>query len=451
MKKLFGVLKIRKEERLFFTIALFIFIGMNILFIHAHYPAFTQANNGHIGAYALFGDKLDLSGYDPYTYMTITQFTTRYILNRHPLITIFLYPLYLLNHWIMVSFNFNAAMFIIAFFIILASSYSAIFMFRFLHDIMKLKRSDACWLTALLFSFGAIMTSSVSPDLFMLSMFMLTLALYVFSRAIINNQEVQWYKTAILYIITAGITITNGIKILLGMLFVNGKRTFSHKNLILSFIIPTLIILVVGFAEYKKMYLPRIENDQKINLNKQKENPELSAKIDSICTVKREAINGKSHADIPYIELINADADRWNCSVEWFFGESIQIHQDYSLMDIYKGRPMIVRYRHWWNYAIEGLIVLTFFAGIWIGRRNKIVQMLASWFAIDVIIHIVLGFGLNEANINGCHWMFFIPVALSSMYTFKNGLLSHYLRALVPMLTIYLWIYNGTLLVSHLI
>lgn len=451
MSNPFNIFKVRKGERCFFIIALIVFITMNATFIRSHYPAFTQANNGHIGAYALFGNKLNLSGYDPFTYMTITQYTTRYELNRHPLITIFLYPLYLINHWIMTTFDFNAAMFIIAIFVILASVYSALFMTRILQELMKLKRKDAYWLTALLFSFGSIMTSSISPDLFIFSMFMLTLSLYVFGKAIINHRTVAWYKTAFLYLFTTGITITNGVKVLIGMLFVNGKKAFRARSLFLNFILPSVIIIIASYIQYENLYLPKLENDKRIFTQKQEKDPAQMAKEDSIARFKRELINGKQHTDVPYFNLINTDVDHWNCTLEWFFGESIQMHQDYPLVDIYMGRPMVVHYRHWWNYAIEVFMVMLFFVGIWIGRRNKNIQMLVSWFAIDIIIHIILGFGLDEANINGCHWMFFIPVALSCIYNVRGKKYITYIRPLVAVATFYLWIYNGIILFNHLI
>lgn len=124
-------------------------------------------------------------------------------------------------------------------------------------------------------------------------------------------------------------------------------------------------------------------------------------------------INGRPVSDKPFLSLINADASRWNGIVEGLFGESIQLHRDYLLGDIFLGRPIIVKYSSWVNYAIELLVVALFLAGLFYGRKDRIIQMLLAWFAIDLIIHVVLGFGLNEVAINGGHWMFIIPIALA--------------------------------------
>ena len=69
--------------------------------------------------------------------------------------------------------------------------------------------------------------------------------------------------------------------------------------------------------------------------------------------------------------------------------------------------------------------------------------MLLAWFACDVTLHLILGFGITEVYIMTAGWAFIIPIACG--YLLKG--LSHkprrLLRGLLLVLTIYLWIYNG--------
>ena len=156
MRNPFKIFAIHKEERLLAFVSTCILIVLNGLLIYNHSPKFLKANWGKIGGWSLFNNQLHLSGYDPYAYMTLTKFNVYYSIDRHPIITLLLYPFSVLNHWIMKTWDVNAAMYIMAFLVIIASLYAVIFMYRTLHELMGLKRSDSIWLTALLFSFASI-------------------------------------------------------------------------------------------------------------------------------------------------------------------------------------------------------------------------------------------------------------------------------------------------------
>jgi hypothetical protein len=118
------------------------------------------------------------------------------------------------------------------------------------------------------------------------------------------------------------------------------------------------------------------------------------------------------------------------------------------------GRPVFVAYDHWWNYAVEGLVVLLFVAGIWYGRRQRFLWLLMSIFLADMVLHLGFGFGINEVYIMATHWIYVIPLAMG--YLFKSCLdkrpgLRYALRGLVLFLTSYLYIYNIWLITKYLI
>ena len=50
---------------------------------------------------------------------------------------------------------------------------------------------------------------------------------------------------------------------------------------------------------------------------------------------------------------------------------------------------------------------------VWVMRRTRIVKVLLGMFAVDVVIHIVCGWAVNEAYIFSPHWMWMLPVIIS--------------------------------------
>ena len=85
--KIFGI---KKEEKRLVVIAGLVFAFLNALMLYVHFDDFTRG--GLVGAWSLYNNKLLLSGYDPYAYMTIYKWDVFYVLSRHPLISLFYYP-----------------------------------------------------------------------------------------------------------------------------------------------------------------------------------------------------------------------------------------------------------------------------------------------------------------------------------------------------------------------
>lgn len=78
--------------------------------------------------------------------------------------------------------------------------------------------------------------------------------------------------------------------------------------------------------------------------------------------------------------------------------------------------------------------------------------MALSGFAFDMLLHMGLGFGINEVYIMGAHWLFVMPLAMAFMVKkVENGRLRPWLRGLLVLLTLWLWAYNGTLLIGYLL
>lgn len=113
-----------------------------------------------------------------------------------------------------------------------------------------------------------------------------------------------------------------------------------------------------------------------------------------------------------FMNWTDATSSRTQSIIENLMGESIQLHQDYVLEDELRHRPMFVKYRYAINYVVEAVIMLLFVAGIWAGRKSKYLWLVMSYFGLDMMLHIGLGFGLNEVYIMAGHWIYAIPIAI---------------------------------------
>lgn len=85
---------------------------------------------------------------------------------------------------------------------------------------------------------------------------------------------------------------------------------------------------------------------------------------------------------VGFLSWTDVTTSRSQALIENFFGESIQLHEDYLLEDELRNncaRPMFVPYRHWWNYAAEAILLLLFAGGIWAGRKHRFLWLALSY------------------------------------------------------------------------
>ena len=66
-------------------------------------------------------------------------------------------------------------------------------------------------------------------DHFGMSLFFLSMTLYLAGKQQKEHQGMPWWQTALLFFFTAGITLSNGAKTFLAALFTNGKKLFPPE------------------------------------------------------------------------------------------------------------------------------------------------------------------------------------------------------------------------------
>ena len=454
--KAFKLFKIKPEERIQSLVALGVIVLLNALFIYRMHDLFMQEGFGPY--WKVFERELHLSGYDPLTYLGVTDWDVVYQVYRHPLLSFMIWPLYLLNEGLTWLLGVNCVQYLVAFWLY----YSYIFLYRIHREVIALSRWDATLLTAFYFSFAYILLSVIVPDHFTISMFLLLITLYISGVCIQKGREFRWWQSAIFFYITAGVTLSNGIKVFLSGFFVNLKDFFRPKYLLLAVVLPTALLWGTAVWEYRTYVLPKekaraeMKTRQEEALQKQVAamSPEdrktfeaKQARRELRLKLQKEKA-GQPMEDHGFLKWTDISTSRWQSVYENLFGESLQFHRQHFLEDTLVGRPVFVKYDTVFSYIIEGLILLLALAGIWTGRRRRFLWLCLSCFGVDMFIHLILGFGLNEIFIMAPHFMFVLPIATAYLFKTVNW---QWLRLAVVFLTIYLLMYNGYLLTDFLL
>lgn len=477
-----SLFRIKREERALAIVLLLVFLTLDALVVCKYYDVFTPLNAHY---WHLFISKFHISGFDPITYSVVSDWTAGYNVYRHPLLAFYMYVPYLINQALIWATGINCAIFIVAAIQMFSAFYSAIFLYRICREIVGVSRTDSTLLTFFFFGFAFVMLSSMVPDHFIISMMLLLLALYVSGKLMIRRRKLTIWQSALYFFLTAGTSLNNGLKIYLSDLFVNGFRIFRPKFLFLAILLPAALTWGAARMSYDHIVWPRdvaakaarakakAAKEAKKKAEAAERHRQDSIRIasftleqmdslrrdsvqrDSIAKAKPKPVrrrkNGKPIANGEFIGWTDITTSRSESIVENLLGESIQLHQDQVLGDVLKSRPMIVHYRHWYNYAVEGLIALLFVLGVWAGRRSRFMWLVMSYFALDMVLHIGLGFGINEVYIMSAHWIYAIPIAVA--FLLNNVSRRRYqlaLKGVLALLAVWLWAWNVTLIVGYL-
>ena len=435
---------LRKEERPVAIVALIVFAALNALLIANHWQSFTRG--AHVGFWSVFYNHLNMSGYDIFSLIFISCMRLHWNALRHPLFVALLLPLFWINHQIMPPTEFNAAVLLMGALLVAADVWGAVLMHRLLRDVVEVNRMDAAFLTAMFYGFAHVMVATMVPDHFALSLPLLLLTLLIAGRRLKEGKPMKLWQSALLFFLTAGMTLTNGVKVALAAWFVNGRKVFSWRS-ILSFVVSTLLLGAIYVWQQETIVAPQERKIKRIEAAVAKKDPARIAKLKEHDDFVKQQNGEALTKSVPLLEWSDMTTSRWQSAVDNLFGESLQLHRDYLLEDVQQTRPVFVEYRSAVNYIVEALVVLLLVAGAWIARREKFFLMVLSWFAFDMLMHMGFGFGLNEVYIMTAHWAFIIPIAAGYILRRKNMMAA---RVLVAALTLWLWTYNAVIVIGYL-
>lgn len=441
-----NIFKITKEERIPSLIALLVFIVLNGLFFYKYGNLFLRAH--HVSFWQLFAKTFHVSGFDAWSYIFMSNGKLYFEIPRHPLFAVILYPFYLINKELITMGDTNYAMIFMAILLIASAYYSFIFIYRIFRQIIEMSKKDSILLSAMLYSFGMVMVSMLVPDHFCWSLFLLTMTLYLAGMAMKQKKQLSAWTIAILSFLTGGVTLSNIAKTYLAAWFVNGKKVFHWKNLV-AMIVPAILLVGIAYYTYKEVREPQFAVDKHIEV-KAHAKDSIQQRNDSIHHAWVLAHTGKPMKEEGFWKWTDMSTSRSDALIHNMMGESIQLHDSYLLDDMCVNRPTVVKYNYAFNYVIEAIICVLFIIGIIIGIKHKFFLMVLSWLGLDIVIHFVMGFGLNEMYIMACHWIFIIPIAIAYLIKSLTPRHQNIVRGITLLLTLYLWAWNGYLLFTYM-
>lgn len=482
MRRILNIFRINPEERLLAFFSAIIFALLNTLTVVRYYGSFSQLSDSY---HKLFVRTFHISGFDPLTYELLSNWDTVYNVYRHPLLAFMLWPLNQVNQGLMILTGTNFATTVTALLLVACSVYSCIFLFRILTRVIETGTTDAYMLCAMYYGFAFIMLSTMVPDHFILSMAALLLTLYISGMKIKRGEMLGTWQTIALFVVTAGISLNNGLKVFIAALATRRLRFFRPAYLIMAVALPSMLIW--GFArwEYRTFVWPKEMARNELRMKKSREQTEKirqevrdsigaadSTRVEKMVkTIKQKRAvekyradhkkiwnrnTGKPIAKGEFMRWTDITTPRWDTAVENLFGEAIILHSDYLLGDVLRDRPVIVRYRCPVNYVFEALIILLFAAGIWFGRKSLFMWTAIAFFMMDMALHVGLGFGINEIYIMSPHYLFAIPIAIAFLLRrLQSGEAmkrwQRTVRTMVVVTAAWCWMNNLYLIISYML
>ncbi len=441
-----------RESLLVALLGLVIIVALNVMMLQYHYQPWT---NPKVGFWSAFWNRFEISGFDPYTYIVVSKWRTIYVLSRHPLLAGMMWPLSELNGWLMEETGMNCSIFIVGVLLVVCAMSAWMLMYRIQRRLLGMSMKISLLLTLYFYSFSHVMLTIFVEDHMAFTLPLLLLAIYLAGRAIQKGKTMPLWQSLPLLFISTGVTTTNCVKIGFADLFTQwGRKPF--RRIVLHFLVYLIPLGVIGWLYYYQQ-----ENTQKEEARNIERTVNRRMARDSVFAVKwkqeQAEIKKRKEQQLIHLDFVtNTDykIDRLPSLVENVFGEGFILHNRYPLRDSNKNhRPVLVRYKYWWNYAFEAVIVLLFLAGVWFGRKQRLMWMLMSMFLFDMLLHVGLNFASADVYIMTAHWAFVIPIAVAYLirHTATKPRLNTVVLCAVLFLTLYMWGHNLQIIIQHIV
>lgn len=391
-----------------------------------------------------------VSGFDPNTYSILSDWGMKYDVLRHPLLPYLMFPLSQLNAWLTALTGVNCAIYLSAALSVVTGFLTAVCLFRILNRLVALSSIDSALLTWLFFSMAYILVTFFVPDHFGLSLLLILLSVYLVGRAWQRGSVLRTWQTAALFVLTAGVTLTNGVKVFAAEWVARGRSFFRWRFFLLAVLLPSVVIVGAGLIEERVYVYPK----------QQAERAYYEAhKAEMIAKARK---NHQRYKNAPWVihkgeplgkgsllRWTDVSTSRWETLRENVFGESVILHEYHVLDDVLTSyRPVLLAYESWLCYAVEAVVVVLFLVGIVCGWRQRLLWMVLLGIVPDVLMHLVLGFAINEVYIMSAHWLYVVPVAAGFVFVRCRGYGLWAVRLLTAALTVWLFVHNLSLLVQ---
>lgn len=296
-------------------------------------------------------------------------------------------------------------------------SLTLIQVFKYLTKIIGLETGVS---TLLLVFFGLFSTNillSFTPETYTFSLFFLTLLHHYSAKRLQQGKEMGFVPLVVFGVAISGLTITNGVKTYLPLLF--------EKNLFRSWrkLGYSVLRVAVSVGVFVFLFLYRIQFQFVEFLTKTGQQYEKFSE--------------------PKVTPV------WDMMISWFFGGNTLfpsfVLRDYHTKKGFEYKALFMdTYSSSFSYAFVGILLfLVLFS--WVRNyKNPLIHLLGLSFLVDIVIHCVLKFGLHTSYIYGGHFVFVYPLFLGWLLHFyrKKDLIFMGIVSCIVILSVYLGMNN---------
>lgn len=365
---------------------------LSVLALYIYSTGLLTPHDNAIGAYL---------GYDNYF-----RFTTRGGAwdVSHPLIT----PLYLTNRVLLVPLlGEGGALVVMLLGSALLMAIAVAGCCGYLRRVVQLGTGRSLLLSGLLLSSFTVMTLSFTVESYPLSMALLVLSLLCLSGQLKQEKRLSGWHVTLWSLVLGGVTLTNFAKPLSLLLLSKEKSLWQRVRKVL---LPTLLLLALVVAVGYFYQQRRAGAEESM----------LTAQVNDLLRFQTRS------ADI----------------VPDFFGHPLLI-SNLEMRELY--RETVLRptpYACWAMKLLPWGVVLLLLSMIGVGRRYPLAWAIPLYLAVDVAVHLIGGYGLDEAIIFGGHWVFLVPMALGWLYRVVPRQAYRYMDLALLLLSIYMCTHN---------
>ena len=439
-------MRLRREEWILGLVVLLLLVILNGMLIMKYDALFSVVCDDYG---KLLSYNYHVSGFDATTYSVLTEWGMKYDVLRHPLLPYLMGLPYGLNQLLISLFGVNGTLYIAAVIILFFAFCTTVILYRILRELVGVRKWDAVLLVMFFFSLAYVLVTYIATDHFGISLFLILWSLYLVGKSYQEGRLLSTWKSALLLLVTAGVTLTNGAKVCAAELIARGKGFFRWRYLL---VISGCWLFVIGLGvlEERIYVFPKEQEAQRYF---------QEHKVEMIQKARRDherykhapwvIHKGKPLGKGSLLKWTDYTTSRWETLKENVFGESLILHEEYVLDDVLTSyRPVLLSYRAVINYVIEGLLVILLLAGIWYGRRERLLWMCLLGILPDALMHLGLGFAINEIYIMSAHWVYVFPIAAACLLAKSRKRVADTLRVVIILLTVYLFIHNLGLIVD---
>lgn len=313
-------------------------------------------------------------------------------ISGHPLLVAFYYPFVLIGNAIAFLTTFKVKT---LFFVLLSSvmiSLSSVYIFRYLREITNIQKFPAYLFTLFFAFFSTNLLLCFTPESFTLSAMFLAFNIYYNSSYIKKGTSPPFISNIILTdFVLGGVTITNVVKGAIPVLFFKEKKISIFKKiaaLALIFLAILCVVHIISITFFSKNYIESI-------------------------FLHREAFTNSALAGSSFFQMIFTH----------FFGAPVFFPEIMNYISYGTTLRYIIEgdYQFWWQYLFTGLLLLLVIVSLIKNYKEPFVQMIFLILLVDILIHCVLRFGINQPFIYGAHWVHCIPLLMGWLYTKLQG------------------------------